>query len=318
MTEYVFIVNPTAGSGDGASFARTLRRRLDALEIACDICLAQSEEDTVLLASTRAADARCLVAVGGDGTVHRVGLGLIESGARVDFAVLPLGTGNDYAKALGLPLDFERALEKLLTAQPIAVDYGKVRWREAKAPTWSESIFLNVLGVGLDAVVARRVSRRTWLPGVVRYAAAGVMALPGWGGPAVEVGAADEEGPLFRDELLLMSVGNGATSGGGFHLTPDARIDDGVLDVCLVRHVSFLRALQLLPFAIIGQHTSAREVTMVRKRRLSVRSSAPVPVHADGEVVSSGAVEIEIEVVPSGLVVRRPCESLSATPGRNR
>lgn len=182
-------------------------------------------------------------------------------------------------------------------------DHGVIAWEDDAGA--SSSVFLNVAGVGFDAAVAERVSRQRWSSGLIGYALAALALLPGWKSSRVQI--EDDEGSFaFKDHLFLMSVGNGATAGGGFRLTPNASVFDGALDACIVRELSPVRALALLPAAIVGRHTRSALVRMTRSVGLTLESNASLPLHADGEVMSTSARRVRFSVVTGGLRVLVP------------
>ena len=302
MTVHV-LLNPAASGG------RTRARRP-----ALDRALAAAGLDAAVTETRDAAHARALaadvgragglaVAAGGDGTVHAVANGLAGTGGTL--GVLPLGTGNDLARALGMSPGLDAAVRALARAPARRMDLGRVAWTDDDGD--HERRFANALGLGFDAAVAAHVGRFKWMGSRPAYLAAVVQAL--WAarrpGPPVHV-VAPEAGLDQRGPLLLCVVGNGPTAGGGFVLTPGARLDDGWLDVCLARHVPVRRAVRLLPGTFAGAHVGAPEVTTARVRSLSIAASGPVALQADGEVLSASARRVWVAVEPGALAVRAP------------
>lgn len=269
------------------------------------VFLPQTPDEAERIAFEEAPGAGRMVAVGGDGTVNRVGKGLIRSRARCALGVIPLGTGNDFARALGMPADTGDALQIVLRAEPSPSDYGTVTWQDRKGA--GDSYFLNVCGAGFDAAVARDVKRFAAAPGFSRYVASALVRLPRWKGPRARVLDHTSSKVVLEGPLFLACAGNGATSGGGFRLTPNARIDDELLEACVVRDIPVLRALRLLPAALTGRHVSAREVRMIETADLSIACDTGLPLQADGEVLSDSATTIRMQLVPRGLhVVKSP------------
>jgi YegS/Rv2252/BmrU family lipid kinase len=256
------------------------------------------------------------VAVGGDGTVHEVARGLIEQGGRVPLGVIPMGTGNDFVKAIGMPGAPDAAVAALQRALPRAVDHGWVRWDEQG--TMQEQAFVNAVGIGFDARVAHEASTFKRLPGMTAYLAAVFRTLRKWTSPPARVTAETPAGEavcLYDGPLLLTTVGNGVSSGGAFYLTPQASIRDGVLDACIVAHASPWRIVQVLPRALRGRHTAEPEVHMATVRRLRLQAEAPLPLHADGEGLSRGTRTLEVRIAEGGLRVLMSPESAAASPG---
>jgi diacylglycerol kinase (ATP) len=298
---YTFILNPAAGHGAAARRRRAVEAAVAASGLDADLRLTEGPGHAFTLAREAAAEKDVVVAVGGDGTVQEVSGGILASRRPVHLGVLPLGTGNDFVKMLGMPSEPRAAVEALRRARPQAVDYGRVRWWEdGKA---AEGTFVNAVGIGFDAQVAGEVGAFKFLPGVAAYLAAVLRTLARWKAPRVRVTVEQAAAPPYRYEgpLLLTTAGNGTCSGGGFYLTPAASVTDGLLDVCLIEGISVPRILQLLPFTLFGRHIHAREVHMHRGVRIHLESDAPLPVHADGELLTRAARRLEIEVVPGGL-----------------
>lgn len=312
------LLNPAARDG------RTGRARAS-----IEAALAEAGARADVVETTRVGDAERLareamgvdavVVAGGDGTVHEAVNGIVGTG--IPLGVLPLGTGNDFAHALGMPDPLPEAARALVAAPTVEVDVGRARWTDAEGE--HERLFANCLGAGFDAHAARIAGETKWLGGRAAYLAAVLRTLWAWRRPDVRVRvvaqyggdpalAASEAGhsepePLFAGPLFLCEVGNGHSVGGGFLMTPDAVPDDGRLDVCLVRHVRPARALRLLPLTFTGAHVDASEVTMDRLVGLEMDVEAgAVALQGDGEAMTMGATRVAVEVVPGALRVLMP------------
>lgn len=299
--KYVFIVNPKAG---GAAAERRRRRFLHALtssKLDFEIILTDYRRHALDLACVAADAGHAAIAVGGDGTAHEVASGVIESGSGAPFAVLPCGTGNDFAKMLVLPDSPHRTLDILAMGRIEAVDYGVIEW---DGPGGSgRATFINIGGTGFDAKVAAAASAFKYLSGTPRYVASVLRTLRGWRAPQASV-TLEVAGKVIRSidgPLFLALAGNGRCSGGGFYLTPDASIDDGMLDGCVIRDAPVPRILTLIPRALAGKHVGQPEVAIQKMDRMVVTTSEPLPVQADGEVLAESATEVAIHIVPGGL-----------------
>lgn len=304
--KFVFIVNPKAG---GAAAARRRRRFLNALTSSgLDFEIKQTERRRHALDLARAAaDAgSAVVAVGGDGTAHEVASGIIASGGGAPFAVLPMGTGNDFAKMLVLPDPAQRIADTFTNARLEAVDYGIINWDGPDGP--GRGFFINIGGTGFDAKVAAAAPAFKYLRGTPRYIAAVLRTLHGWVAPEATV-LLEADGAIpytFEGSLFLAMAGNGICSGGGFYLTPDASIVDGRLDACVIRDAPIPRILTLIPRALAGKHVGQPEVAIHKMERMIVKTSAPLPVQADGEILAERATAVSIEVVAGGLNLLLP------------
>lgn len=304
----IAILNPRAANGNAGKKHAALEAALRAAGLGGEVWQTEAPGHGVALARQAAAEAEAVLAVGGDGTIHEVCQGLIASERSAHLGVIPLGTGNDFVKMLGMARDLETAARQLASAVPTPVDYGLVHWDVDGEPR--RRAFVNAVGMGFDAYVAADVDAFKRLPGVTGYVAAVVRSLWRWQTPQARIsGATTSGGPasvLYEGPLLLVTAGNGVCSGGSFYLTPRASITDGLLDVCLVAEASPWRILRILPRALKGRHEREPEVYTARLHRLHVTAEAGLPIHADGEIVTRCACVVEVEVMPGGLSVLMP------------
>ncbi|MDQ7087983.1 MAG: diacylglycerol kinase family protein [Acidobacteriota bacterium] len=260
------------------------------------------------------AGAPMVIAAGGDGSIRAVVAGLLRAAdVRSESPLLglvPLGRGNDLVRGLGLPLDPRLALEALAAEDALRVaplDVGRV-WIDGRA-----GIFVNALGIGLDAEVAGR-ARSIPLGGLGAYLLALVRVLADGLRPwPAEVRI--DGGPARRVAALLLTFGNGPSTGGGFRLVPRAVATDGVLDYCIGRKGPVLSILGLVPRILRGGHGGHRLVEMGRCADFEAIFSRPVAVHADGEVLASAAVHCRVGLQPAAL--RLACGgSILLAPGQ--
>lgn len=234
-----------------------------------------------------------VLVVGGDGTVHEAANGMLHTkqSQLPALTVVPEGTGNDFAKLVGTAgLGPREAVRRIAQGQIGAFDVGEA---------WGE-YFVNTLGVGLDAEVARHLRSVKHLRGTLAYAKALLGALRTYRDLELEIEIGAER---FTGTWLLVAVGIGAVEGGGFHLMPGARPDDGLLDVCAIRPVAMLKLLALVPTVMVGQHRRFRECWMGRTDRITFRGTQPIAIHTDGELRSPGASELTITIHAGRLPV---------------
>jgi diacylglycerol kinase (ATP) len=302
------VVNPAAGGGRGARGAQALaalsRRlagsRLEVVDVSSD-----SAEHAAARAREAVRDgARALVVVGGDGMVH-LGAGVV-AGTDVPLGVLPAGTGNDVARSLGIPVDDPAAALDLLVAaltQDACVAIDAVR---AQAPATGGAParsrwFAGVMGAGFDAVVNERANGWRRPRGRLRYPLATARELPVFRPRPYELTL--DDGPVERTRAMLVTVANTPSYGGGMRVCPQARPDDGLLDVLVLEPVSRAELVRFLPSVYSGGHVDHPKVSIRRAR--SVRVSAPdIVAYADGERV--GPLPLTCTVVPGALRVLAP------------
>jgi YegS/Rv2252/BmrU family lipid kinase len=289
----LLILNPAAGHGRTARFETPLREAARKLGWEIEIHRTERPGHEVTLAANARAKWPVVVAVGGDGTAHGVANGLLIGGPTdTILAHVALGSGNDFARAIGMPRRSpERGLASALGGTVRRLDVGRALGE----------YFVNGFGVGLGAQVVRETLRLSRLRGLALYAAAAVRAFAAFRPPELTV-ESEEHSACGR--FLMVEVGNGPTGGGGFRLTPDARPDDGLLDACVIREVGAWRFVRSLPSVVRGTHGRLAPVTLFKTRWILVGGVGdPVAVHLDGELRHPTARAIEVDIEPGALNV---------------
>ncbi len=279
------VVNPTAGRGRVGRLVPQIERFLAGFS--ARLALTEGPGHATLL--VRDAPEERVVAVGGDGTVHEVLKGLRPDQV---LGVVPVGSGNDFARMLGVhALGWRAALERALTAAPRAVDLGYV----------DDEPFGASLGLGFDAGVARQaLTAPPLLRGMPRYLYAIFAELRHLRLPELRLSAGGEL--LYQGPSLLAAVMNGPTYGGGFPIAPMADPADGQLEAIVAGRFTRLGVVGILPRLMRGRHLGHPEVRRFAAPAFEVRFDRPTPAHADGEVLKPRAV-YEVRVVPGGLRV---------------
>lgn len=291
--------NPTAGGGRAGFHLAQIRELFDLFQVRAQFVRTNSAAELALSAQD-AISQRCrvLMAMGGDGTFQT--LANAAFGADVLLSILPVGGGNDFASALGLPGDPLKAAKAVLRGTPRFVDLVRVRTAEG----WTR-LYAGGGGVGLDAKAAHYssgVHRR--LPGRLRYVASALRALVGFEPLNVRVDFPGSDLIPHEAKVLLAAVLNSPTYGAGVRLAPKATLNDGSLHVVLIEDISTFEILQLLP-RLMGSgelRTPRVKRWQVSKVRLTTRN--PSPFHGDGEIL--GSTPVEIELVPRAVQVLAP------------
>lgn len=302
------ILNPASGRGKSSATGRAVGN-----------ALAQARLDHQLVETLRpnhaidlARDARSsgfgvVAAVGGDGTVSEVVNGLYRSavpGRPVGrLAMFPAGSGNDFVDMLGAPKSPGAVVERILRGHVKHVDLGVAGYR-AQGDAHSR-VFDNNLGVGFEAQVTLESYKIRRLKGTLLYVWAALRALRSYAAPQMTIEWEDAQGKYQKRELetLLVTIGNSARTGGGFYLTPQARLDDGLLDIAIARHLPRHRILGLLPKALFGKHTTDPAVEMATCRWARIVCHEPSPMHMDGEVLTQDLDQVEVQVDAGRLQV---------------
>ncbi len=287
----MIIANPRAGHGAGAGNIDKLRDLVRRRGLDCTAVPTERPGHATELARGFAEGNGSRIGVmGGDGTISEVVQALVGSG--VELAILPMGTGNDVARSLGLPRnDLGAALTVAVDGAARPVDVGRDRDR----------CFISVLGVVFPALVAAEANRMRFPRGSAAFFVAVYKALHRLRAVPLEIEL--DEGTLSRDCVAVM-IQNTPYTGGGLHMAPTARVDDGYLDVVVVDRIGKLDLMINFPKAYKGRHFEHPSFSLHRSRTVNVRSAEPLEKMFDGDLC--GWTPVEAGVVPGGLQVVLP------------
>jgi diacylglycerol kinase (ATP) len=298
----VVAINPNASFGSsrpvGPATVAALRQR------GHDVRPLSAPDFDGLVTVARAAlaePADALVVVGGDGMVN-LGVNLV-AGTGVPLGIVPAGTGNDFAGGIGIPAGTDAAIAALgdaLDRAPRVVDAARVTGLDESTGAGQRDgvrWFAGVLSAGFDARVNERANGMRFPKGAGRYVRALVAELVTLRSRPYRL---EIDGEVFDVDSCLLSIANNTTIGGGMKIAPDALLDDGLLDVFIVKPVSRIRFIRLFPKVFSGTHTGLDVVEFKRGRRVTV-SSPGIVGYADGE--RFGPLPLTVEVVPGALSV---------------
>lgn len=337
MNNFILIANPISGKGNAKNIAEQAYTALTESGRQGQLMLTSASGDAKRFAQEAVSDGtRFIIACGGDGTLHEVVNG-IATVPDVTLGVLPCGRGNDFAAAIGVPLKPEAAIATLLSGTAIRVDLGCCynsnqpsaasnqeetgteerkdgevgphpsihpsihSSTESREPT-ADCYFVTIATCGYDTEVSRRAAKGTPLfAGTASYAYAAVETLFYYDPPSVHL---EGDFGTYEGPLLLAATGITSRYGGGFKIVPDARINDGLFDVCIVRPVSSVTVLRLLVTLFWGGHVKHPAVSMHQTRTLKIETDTPMLLYADGEPMCETPATIEI--IKDGLVVMAP------------
>ena len=285
------VLNPTAGRGRAAARRAGISAYLEGrgIEAVWHVTKGPGDAGRIVRGLEDGAPA---VAVGGDGTVHEVASACIGTGRTM--GVLPVGSGNDYVKALGVGTRLDRALEVVAGGVVRTVDAGEANGVR----------FVNGLGVGFDAEVAEGVTRAPKaLGGFGGYLWSVGRVL--WGFECHEASLRLGDGEAFGVETILVAVALGTTYGARFKLAPDSRLGDGLFDVIWSEKVSRAEVLRLIPAVLAGRHLSHPKIRFARASEVELSLAAPTPAHVDGEMLPP-TKNFRARVLPGALRVLAP------------
>jgi diacylglycerol kinase (ATP) len=291
-----FLVNPASGRGTGK--AHLDRIRVLASKLGAGLCVSRKVSDLSEQARKAAEDGveRLLVA-GGDGTMHHAVQGL--AGTSCALGVIPLGSGNDLAGTLEIPPDLEAAVERATKGEIRRIDLLRV----------GETFSVSYAGVGFDSEVTRYANEVKVLRGPLIYFYAVIHTLITFEPPRMRV--VHDEGE-FEGKVMFTVVNNLPRFGGGMRIAPEARIDDGLLDLVIVKEIPKPTLLSVFPKVYNGRHVGHPAVRILRTRRAEITLDRPMTMYGGGEPIRPMAAgePVMVEVVPGGLaVVGQPARS---------
>ncbi len=289
MVQVQVVLNPAADRGRAGQRRAELQTVLDQAGVDAAVAVTERPGHAVELARAAvAAGARVVAAAGGDGTIHEVAQALVGTGTAL--GVLPMGSGNDYIRVLGIPKDLVGAAAVLAQGRARTVDVAQVQGQFS----------LNSFGMGIEGQIAADYRRMRFLKGELGYLYATILEVVRFRAFRAEV---EGDGWTFAGRLLSVSVMNGPCAGGGYRLAPHARVDDGVLDVGLIGNYPRLVRFVVLPKTRDGSYLNLARVHAKKAERVEIRSDRPLPVHMDGELLPEPVQEIEVSLRPRALHV---------------
>ena len=288
MATYKFIVNPAASGGKVGSMVPWLQLKCKEANISHEIECTKQQGHALTIARESAGHFACIVAVGGDGTIHEVINGLV--GQKAVLGILPLGSGNDLVRGLGLPFHREKAFDLLLTGKTRFIDLGKM----------GDVYFHNGISIGFTAHVTYECLRERFFKAKLKYISGILKTLIKYKAPELSLSYNERS---WKDRFLTVEIANGLYMGGGFKLTPNARFDDGELDLNIVVNISKIKVIRHLLGVLSGKHTRLKEVTQARSRRIVITGEQMFAAQADGEFLGTDNKSLEITIIPKALEI---------------
>lgn len=286
-----FIVNPSAGKENTAKLLNLIRREAEKRWFHFEIIAIRPEESVSRLARHKANHFDVIVACGGDGTVNSVVNGIVETNAVL--GVLPIGTGNDFAKTIGLPKSFTQCFEILQTGN---IEYADLIHYTGDCEGWCA----NTLGLGLDGLANYYSKSYRYLTGSLIYVLGALKAAWYFRGSPIRLTV---DGKQQNDHYVMITACNGNWEGGKFHLAPNASIFDHQLDLVTIKKISLVKILFYLPFLRWGPASWMSELETTLCRNIILASELPLSVHADGEHIGLDIKNLNIKLKPGILQV---------------
>jgi diacylglycerol kinase (ATP) len=300
---YFVMVNPICGRGLGEKSIPAIEERLK--QAGLDFTLVRTERvwHAAELSEQAVRDGYdVIVCASGDGTLNEAINGLMKARAagfnHAAFSVLSIGTGNDFSSGMGIPTDLEHCLSVLLANKRRTIDIGFVKGGDFPDGRY----FGNGIGIGFDAAVGTAASKVRWTRGLLAYLI-GVIATVFlyYAPPKVKITLDDEE---IIQRSLMISIMNGKRMGGGFHMAPNSKSNDGIFDLCIAETASKARIFGLIPYFLKGTQDGQPEIKMRKSKKVTVAAlDGNFPAHADGEMLCYNGTELTMELLPAQLEI---------------
>jgi diacylglycerol kinase (ATP) len=297
MKKYKLIANPAARRGNTRLIISRTLELFAKRGVSYDLELTAGPKEAGMIARAACRDYDVIVAIGGDGTVNEVVQGMVFS--HTPLGLIPGGTGNDFVRSLRIPNRLEQAVDIVLAGQTRTIDVGKI----------NDTYFANNIGFGFDAAVnITTYGMSGGAGGLSLYLRALVRTLGKYRPVQLTIAM---NGRTIDQETFLLSIGNGTTCGGGFKLTPHAKLDDQLLDVTLIRPLPLASLLWHFPKVFLGTIDRVSYASVERTAELIITSNGPVPIHVDGEIFPGNATTYKVSMIPRALTV---IENAAAMP----
>lgn len=295
--KHIFIVNPTSGGGSAREAISPIHEIAKEKKLNYDLIFTEYPGHAKELAANYSIKEEvCLYSVGGDGTAYEILNGLSD---KVCLSIIPCGTGNDFYRIISETpaASIKQRVLEAVDGRIVEVDYG----------VSNHTRFLNCTTIGFDADINHMVNttmKKTFLPPKMMYltAALSKMIVPPKHQVKIQI---DDE--VIKQSVLLVAIMNGRYYGGGFNPTPDASIQDGLFDICIVEPMSRARMVTLIGRYMNGKHTDLKQVKMRRGRHISISLNDQVVMQSDGEDFIDN--RITFDLMQSALRLKVPQNS---------
>lgn len=300
METFKIILNPVAGRGYSGRVEPKIHQFLKEAGLKYELVRTQYRGHGIELAEQAIKEGyKFIIAVGGDGTVNEVINGMVAaSDGRIAgiLGLLATGSASDFTYSVGVPSDLRQACHRIAKNFIRTVDLGKVT-----LPGEKPRYFDNQLGIGFDSVVTIEAQKFKHLRGMALYLPV-VLKTIFLTNKATKVTIHYDDQKIELPTLQI-SIANGSREGGGFYLAPDAKIDDGCFDLCIVSKIGKLAMLGLVPKFMKGTHVNHRATFTASAKKVSISSDDDLIAHIDGEIISTHGHKIECEIIPGRLQV---------------
>ena len=295
------IVNPTAGANSTHHKWPGISSVLKNIGLTFDFQFTEGKGHAVELARTAADKGyKCLVAVGGDGTIHEVANGILQKSCPdpTSLGIICTGTGSDLSRSIGISHDYNQACNNLANPREVTIDVGLVEY--SKKGQNLQRYFVNSAGIGFDATVVDATEKLPkYFGGTIPYLTGLVRSFLFYRNKEVSYKIGDQ--PVQKAKILSLVIANGRYFGGGMQIAPEAKLDDSLLDMVVLGNFGKIELLKNLKKVYSGAHLSLPKVKLYKDKKLVIESSQKFLLHADGEILGEGPVAFSL--LPKALTL---------------
>ena len=303
--ELGIILNPAAGRGRAGEIRNRLVSSLQEKKIPFQLELTRGPGHAKEIAFQMSENFKTIVAAGGDGTVNEVVSGIV--GRTATIAILPIGSGNDFSKVIGISGKINDAIDAIMSGRRKLLDLGKVNYWNDNGEK-KERYFVNTLGLGLDAEIAKETKQIKFLRGLPLYLLAAMRAIQKHSPNEYKI----TEAKMSKVErAFFICIGNGCFEGGGFKLLPNANPSDSLFDICILREMPIHEAIRIIPKLINGTHENLQKVSIWKSKKFVVEAKNTFVLHGDGEVFEENTIRAEVKIASNRINFIIPNEQIN-------
>ncbi|WP_345948766.1 diacylglycerol kinase family protein [Mucilaginibacter sp. PAMB04274] len=285
-TRALFVINPVAGGKSKDHVPPLIQQHLDKKAIDHTIVFTEEAGHAHWLAKEACATYDAIIAVGGDGTVNEVASAVVNSKAAL--GILPFGSGNGLSRFLGIPMDTVKAIQNINNFKVELIDAGQINGQ------W----FFNMAGMGFDAHISQVFARQK-TRGFITYFKAAIKEIISYKSQQYQLTI---DGKAYNRDAFMLSFANSSQYGNNAHVSPKASVQDGLLDVCVIKPFPLYRFPEMGLRMFTKTADTSSFVEIIRGKEIRVSRNAPGPAHLDGEPQTLGA-DAEIKIMPLSLNV---------------
>ena len=286
MKKILFIINPVSGVGKQKLVEKSIKKYLDTSKFTYEVKYTKEAKHAIDISTEAAGKFDIITAVGGDGSVNEVSKGLVNTNSVL--AIIPTGSGNGLARYLNIPLKMDKAIQLINLFNIKKIDTAEI----------NNEKFVNVAGIGFDAHVSHifaNYGKRGPLP----YVKIAAEEFPKYKAKKYKITI---DGKTFYRKAFLISFANSSQFGNNAYISPDAKIDDGLIDVCIFKNFPIVESPRLAVMLFDKRLDKSKYMEIIKGREITIMHENPIIAHIDGEPVSFGN-EVNVKIKPQSLNV---------------